>query len=103
MSNYLEIKMISTITNVSSDRGLFSFILQHISNCRALYGKKFVSNFDLRYKTSYFDDNILNKNTWEYFIDVDTDLSITENTISEFWIGEINFYGYHFNYDDRYN
>ena len=100
MSNYLEIKMISTITNVSSDRGLFSFILQHISNCRALYGKKFVSNFDLRYKTSYFDDNILNKNTWEYFIDVDTDLSITENTISEFWIGEINFYGYHFNYDD---
>lgn len=99
--NYLEeLKMITQIPNSSLDRGLFSFILQHISNCRELYGKNFVSNFDLRFKTSYFDDKILNKNTWEYFIDVDTDLSISENTISDIWIGKINFYGYDFNYDN---
>lgn len=82
------------------NRGLFSFILQHISNCRELYGSYFTSNFDLRYKTAYFDEKIPNKNTWEYFFDVDADLSICENTICEYWIGKFNFYGYDFDYDN---
>lgn len=93
-----ELKMITKIPNLSNDRGLFSFILQHISNCRELYGSSFKSNFDLRYKTAYFDDKILNKNTWEYFIDSETDLEVSENTISEYWLGKVNFYGYDFNY-----
>ena len=99
--NENKLKMITKIPNISTDRGLFSFILQHISNCRDLYNNyEFVSNFDLRYNTAYFDNSISNKNTWEYFIDVETDLSISENTISEIWLGKVNFYGYDFNYDN---
>jgi hypothetical protein len=88
------------------NRGLLSFVLQHLSNCRELYGSDFVSNFDLRNRTSYFDDRISNKNTWEYFFDVSTDLNIRENTRCGAWPapvisgGRINFYGYDFNYNN---
>jgi hypothetical protein len=98
-----ELKLITKIPLSDPDplnRGLFSFILQHISNCRELYGIDFISNFDLRNKTAYFDDKMSNENTWEYFFDVDTDLSISENTIYEYWIGKFNFYGYEFDYND---
>lgn len=88
----------------TEERGLFSFVLQYLSNCRYYHSlnENFCINFDLKNKTSYYDkNNLTTNNVWEYYFIPEFNLDVVhDNTIFVEWVGEFNFYGYDFDFNN---
>jgi hypothetical protein len=88
----------------TNERGLFSFVLQYLSNCRHFHtlNEEFLINFDLRNQSLYYDNNITKtNNVWEYYIKPEFDLNQQyENILVVEWQGIFNYYGYDFDFNN---